>query len=104
MELMKLIEILLFLLLTLPPQRPTIVPEKLISTPQPIVKAVAYKPITDSLVRLVNVERAKSNLYSLVEDKRLFLSASQKACDMRDKDYFSHENYISFSLDGKPIS
>ncbi len=52
----------------------------------------------DPIIVAVNKEREKRNIPKLNESPVLNRSATDKACDMRDKNYFAHE-----SPDGKTL-
>ena len=71
----KLIFFLLFLFITL-------------SLSIPGIKAQS----TDPIIIQVNNIRKSYKLASLTESRQLDISATQKACDLRDKDYWAHKD------------
>ena len=44
------------------------------------------------IIELTNQAREEAGLNPLKEDGRLVISATRKACDMKDNDYFAHAN------------
>ena len=46
----------------------------------------------DDMIGLINKERAVENLEPLVQNEILKKTATIKACDMRDNNYFAHDN------------
>ena len=64
-----------------------IYPGDVITIPQADTATRAYEA---EVIRLVNIERAKSGLSPLVEDWQVSRVARYKSQDMRDRGYFSH--------------
>lgn len=65
----------------------------IVATKNVRVKTVILSAISpDPMVLMVNEERTKRELLPLVESVVLNRSATDKACDMRDNNYFAHES------------
>lgn len=62
---------------------------------EPVVKGervsvVIPQSVSDYMVSLVNEQRSKNGFSSLRENILLTVSATQKACNMRDRNYWAH--------------
>jgi len=66
-------------------------PEVGTPTTSPVVdQTQSSQTAIDPMVELINAERAKNGLNALTQDDRLVASATAKACDLRDRNYWSH--------------
>ncbi|MEN3362140.1 MAG: hypothetical protein V7637_6122 [Mycobacteriales bacterium] len=66
----------------------TLVPARATSTP---AGAIADASVTDEVVRLTNLERAKAGCDGLRIDPQLTAAAQGHSTDMADRGYFSHD-------------
>lgn len=65
------------------------------SQPKTVAAIVQPTPVPDiNMLEEINRDRAIEHETPLVEDPRLDASAKEKACDMRDHSYFSHEDQM----------
>lgn len=67
---------------------------KLPHTPTPVIAVVTPTPVSDRrlVIQEINVERRNNGLVELTENEILDKTAKIKACDLRDRNYWSHQD------------